>query len=81
MRYCNACSSAEGTIHITVTVDVFAPKTNKQKIAQFWVCEACNKLLSDFLARDNNQRQRVAKAMCPPKTFTNNASGGDAQHT
>jgi hypothetical protein len=79
MRYCSACKSAEGVNHITVTVDVFGPKTNRQKLAQFWLCAACEKRLTDFMARDEEQRGRVAKGMCPAKDSANSTSkAGDA---
>jgi hypothetical protein len=74
MRYCSSCGVNEGTIHITVTVDVFGPKTNRQKMAQFWLCAECEKLLRDFMARDEFQRRRVAKAVCPVTAFVSNKS-------
>lgn len=60
MAVCEACSTREGTHHITVSVTVFGPKTTRVKKVQFMLCENCVLALGQVMADDRQKRQRMA---------------------
>ena len=64
MAKCEACGNGEAVYHVTVTVTVAGPKTTRQKLAQFWLCEECELLNRRVLARDHGQAHRVARLLC-----------------
>jgi ribosomal protein L39E len=49
--------------HITIDIEVFSPAITRQKPVQFWLCDACNRIMSVNLARDKDQKVRVAKLL------------------
>lgn len=70
MRFCQACQQAEGIYHMTVRVDVVGPIGNpKTKLAQFWLCAACERASQDVLRADAEKETRMAKRISadPPK--------------
>lgn len=63
MAVCESCGTAEGTHHVTLGVTVVGPKKDKRKVVQFWLCEGCERSLSQTLEGGPAQRQRVARRM------------------
>jgi hypothetical protein len=63
MAKCEACLTAEGTYHVTLGVTVVGPKRDKKKLVQFWLCEGCERSLSQVMEGGPAQRQRVARRM------------------
>jgi hypothetical protein len=63
-RYCDSCNNGIGEYHITMTTDVFggsAQQPLRRKVAQFWLCSACELLSRNNLARDYMQKGRLAR--------------------
>lgn len=63
MAVCESCGTAEGTHHVTLGVTVVGPKRDKKRLVQFWLCEGCERSLSQTLEGGPAQRQRVARRM------------------
>jgi len=60
---CEACGEEPGTHHVTLSVSVVGPKSDKRKLVQFWLGERCVKALAQTMERGPSQRMRVARRM------------------
>lgn len=68
---CDACGREPGVYHVTLTVDIFGPKSKKQKKVQGWLGEICEKKNRLFFERSAMQQVRVLKAITPkPEWWT-----------
>lgn len=63
MAKCEACGLNEGTHHVTVSVTVVGPKSERRKMVQFWTCQDCDRSLSQTLEAGPALRQRVARRL------------------
>jgi len=64
MRYCANCQVREATHHVTVEETVVGPQADRKKLAQFSLCEECERRNRQVFARDREQAQRVARLLC-----------------
>lgn len=69
LNYCQACGRAEGVIHVTVEMRLVNHRTQRVKLAQFWLCENCEMnnrwLFENRFGRD----ERIAQALAPARPW------------
>jgi hypothetical protein len=69
MPICMACGEKEASYHITVNIGVFGPKSTRPKIVQFIICVDCELALQQVLAKDVQQKFRVARRLIDTPEF------------
>ena len=65
LDYCDACGGPGGTIHVTVTVKLVTKKTERTKVAHFWLCEKCEDNNRSLFENRSGREGRLARAMTP----------------
>jgi hypothetical protein len=81
MSLCDACHGSHAVYHITLQVSIFGPRTERQKRAQFWLCETCELASRQILCRDELQRERLAYRFVDNPAFLSPRGGWTRRST
>jgi len=65
LRYCTACGGPDGHIHVTVDVRLVSERSARSKIAQFWLCDNCDRKMRELFVQQYGREGKVARALTP----------------
>lgn len=65
LNYCQACGRGEGVVHATLELRLVNHRSERVKVVQFWLCEACEQNNRYLFENRRGREERIAAALTP----------------